>query len=48
VANFLRGQEGKGVHAFEITRDKQKQIVWKFADHKLVKAITMIRVLDDK
>ena len=24
VANFLRGQEGKGVHAFEVTHDAQK------------------------
>jgi hypothetical protein len=47
VANFLRGQEGKGAHAFEITRDKQKSVVWKFADHTLVKSITMVRVLDD-
>ncbi len=46
VANFLRGQEGKGAHAFEVTRDQHKQVVWKFADHALVKSITMIRVLD--
>ena len=46
VANFLRGQEGKGAHAFEVTRDKR--VVWKFADHEMVKSLTMIRVLDDK
>lgn len=47
VANFLRGQEGKGAHAFEVTHNKQKQVVWRFADHNLVKSITMVRVLDD-
>lgn len=45
IGNFLRGQEGHGVHAFEITRDKQ--VVWKFADHGLVKMATNIKVLDD-
>jgi hypothetical protein len=45
VGNFLRGQEGKGVHAFEVTR--HKKVVWTFADHKLAKSITTIRVLDD-
>ena len=33
VGNFLRGQEGKGAHAFEVTRDKK--VVWTFADHDL-------------
>jgi hypothetical protein len=46
VANFLRGAEGRGAHAFEVTHDREKKIVWKFADHDLVKAITMVRVLD--
>jgi hypothetical protein len=45
VGNFLRGQEGKGSHAFEVTRDKK--IVWKFADHDMVKSLTTIRTLDD-
>jgi hypothetical protein len=48
IANFLRGQENKGAHAFEVTHDKQKKVVWKFADHDLVKSITMVRVLDDQ
>ena len=34
VGTFLRGQEGKGAHAFEVTRDKK--VVWKYDDHKLV------------
>jgi outer membrane protein assembly factor BamB len=45
LGNFLRGQEGKGAHAFEITRDKK--VVWKFADHNMVKSLTTLRVLDD-
>ena len=46
VGNFLRGQEGKGVHAFEVTKDKK--VVWTFADHKLAKSVTTVRVLDDE
>ena len=46
VGNFLRGQEGKGAHAFEVTRDKK--IVWAFTDHTLAKSVTTVRVLDDK
>ena len=44
IGNFLRGQEGKGAHAFEINR--AKKVLWKFADHTMVKAATMVRVLD--
>ena len=32
VGNFIRGQEGKGAHAFEVTHDKK--VVWTFADHE--------------
>ncbi len=46
IGNFLRGHEGKGAHGFEVTRDKK--VVWKFADHEMVKSLTMIRVLDDE
>ncbi len=45
VANFLRGSEGRGVHAFEVTRDKK--VVWTFADHKLSTLVTMVRTLDE-
>jgi hypothetical protein len=45
IGNFLRGQEGKGAHAFEVTREKR--IVWKFADHSLVKSATMVRALEE-
>lgn len=45
LGNFLRGQEGKGAHAFEITRDKK--VVWQWADHDMVKSLTTVRVLDD-
>ena len=46
VGNFLRGQEGKGAHAFEVTRDKK--VVWTFADHALAKSIATVRVLEDR
>jgi hypothetical protein len=46
VGDFLRGQEGKGAHAFEVTRDKR--VVWTFADHSLAKSVTTVRVPDDK
>jgi hypothetical protein len=46
VGNFLRGQEGKGAHAFEVTRDKK--VVWTFQDHDLVKSLTTVRVLEDR
>jgi len=45
VGNFLRGREGKGAHAFEVTRDKK--VVWKFTDHDMIKTATMANVLDD-
>lgn len=46
IGNFLRNQEGKGAHAFEVTKDKK--VVWKWADHEMAKSITTVRVLDDK
>ncbi len=44
VGNFLRGQEGKGAHVFEVTRDKK--VVWKWENHDLIKSLTTVRVLD--
>jgi len=44
VGNFLRGQEGKGAHAFEVTRDKK--VVWKWDDHSFIKSLTTVRALD--
>jgi hypothetical protein len=44
AGNFLRGQEGKGAHAFEVTRDKK--VVWTWADHSLVKSLTTVRAID--
>ena len=44
VGNFLRGQEGKGAHAFEVTRDKR--VVWKWADHGLISSLTTVRALE--
>ncbi len=48
IANFLRGQEGNGAHAFEVTHDESKKVVWKYAAHDVVRSITMVRVLDDE
>jgi hypothetical protein len=45
VGNFLRGQEGKGAHAFEITRDKK--VVWQWADHTLIQSLTTVRALGE-
>jgi hypothetical protein len=45
ISNFLQTKEGSGAHAFEVTRDKK--VVWKFADHKLVKSVATVRVLED-
>lgn len=45
VGNFLRGQEGKGAHAFEVTRDKK--VVWSYADHSVIQSLTTVRALDD-
>ncbi len=45
VGNFLRGQEGRGAHAFEIT--PSKKVVWKWTDHSLVSSITTVRALGE-
>jgi PQQ-like domain len=45
IGNFLRGQEGKGAHAFEVTRDKK--VVWKWDDHSVIKSLTTVRALDE-
>ena len=46
VGNFLRNQEGTGVHAFEVTRDKK--VVWTFSDHQHFKSVTTIRAVDNE
>lgn len=46
IGNFLRGQEGKGAHAFEVTRDKK--VVWKWADHSFIQSLTTVRAIDQK
>ncbi len=42
VADFKRDAQGKGAHAFEVTRDKK--IVWTYADHSAVKILTCVHV----
>lgn len=44
LGNFMRGQEGKGAHAFEVTRDKK--VVWTWSDHTLIKSLTTVRAVD--
>jgi Domain of Unknown Function (DUF1080) len=46
IGNFLRGQEGKGAHAFEVTRDKR--VVWKWDDHSQIQSLTTVRTLDPR
>ena len=45
VGNFLRGQEGKGAHAFEVTREKK--VVWKYDDHSIIKSLTTVRAVEE-
>lgn len=45
IGNFLRGQEGKGAHAFEVTRDKK--VVWKWDNPTLIQSLTTVRAIDD-
>lgn len=45
VGNFIRGQEGKGAHAFEVNR--AKQVVWKWDDHSFIKSLTTVRALGE-
>jgi outer membrane protein assembly factor BamB len=45
VGNFIRGKEGSGAHAFEVTRDKK--VVWKWEDHSLIKSLTTVRALGE-
>jgi hypothetical protein len=45
VCNWLGAGGGTGVHAFEVTRDKQ--VVWKLDDHQLLKSTTTVTALDD-
>ncbi len=44
VGNFLRGHEGKGSHAFEVTRDKK--VVWRWSDHSQIRSLTTVRALN--
>jgi hypothetical protein len=45
IGNFLRGQEGKGAHAFEVTRSKK--VLWAWTDHQAIKSITMARAIEE-
>jgi hypothetical protein len=45
VTNWVGGGGGAGVHAFEVTRDKK--VVWKLDDHKLIKSATTVIAIDE-
>jgi outer membrane protein assembly factor BamB len=45
VGNFIRGKEGRGAHAFEVTREKK--VVWKWEDHSLITSLTNVRALGE-
>ncbi|NQU23652.1 MAG: aryl-sulfate sulfotransferase [Candidatus Nealsonbacteria bacterium] len=45
MSNWLgHGQVGKGVHLIEVT--PEKKVVWTFADHKTMKTISSVQLLD--
>ena len=43
-ANPKQADWGKGPHGIEVTHDKK--VVWTFADHKTMKTISSIQLLD--
>ncbi|MEI8195512.1 MAG: hypothetical protein WCI73_06360 [Phycisphaerae bacterium] len=45
IGNFIRGQEGKAAHAFEVTRDKK--VVRKWDDHNFIKSLTTVPVIGE-
>ncbi len=45
VGNFIRGQEGKGAHAFELNREKK--VIWSWSDHSFIKSLTTVRALGE-
>jgi hypothetical protein len=47
IGNFMRGKEGQGAHAIEVTHDKEKRVVWKWDDHSLIKSLTTVRVIGE-
>ncbi len=44
VGNWVEGGDGKGVHAFEVSRDKQ--VVWTFDDHQLAHSATTVLAVE--
>jgi outer membrane protein assembly factor BamB len=45
VCNWLGHDGGTGVHAFEVTRNKQ--VVWKLNDHQMLKSVATAIAIDD-
>ena len=44
VTNFLRGNSGRGAHAFILSRDKE--ITWTFTDHKNFTAASQVWAIE--
>lgn len=47
IGNFMRGTEGRGAHAIEVTHDTDKRVVWTWQDHTLIQSLTTIRVIGE-
>jgi hypothetical protein len=45
VGHFIRGQEGRGAHAFEVAPDKK--VVWKREDYSFIKSLSTVRALGE-
>ena len=44
VTNFLRGNSGRGVHAFRLS--KERKIIWTFSDHKTFTATSQVWAIE--
>jgi hypothetical protein len=43
----MRGKEGQGAHAIEVTHDKKKRVVWKWDDHTWIQSLTTVRAIGE-
>ena len=46
VTNFIRGNIGKGAHAFILSK-KDRKVIWTFSDHKNFKAASRIYAIEE-
>jgi hypothetical protein len=47
IGNFMRGKEGQGAHAIEVTHDTKKRVVWKWENHTLIQSLTTVRAIGE-